>query len=188
MVGWLQILVVLNYFFRLVIYARENSLQAKAFTLTVSASEKEEPGQTAPRTEPALEWVCACFYLQLKSTLVNNRVLQVHSPMSDSVWAHVASQDNSHGILIIFLSFLCCFTKVLLTSHVESAGIKETPEACTWHYDSSVLICLKELSTTFNYFYKTYNSRFYKSNSFKSFHGIHKVLPCTILLSSHFSD
>lgn len=53
--GWLQILVVLNCFFRLVIYARENSLQTKAFTLMVSASEKEEPGQTAPRTEPALE-------------------------------------------------------------------------------------------------------------------------------------
>lgn len=37
-------------------------------------------------------------------------------------------------------------TKILLTSHVESAGIKKTPEASTQHYDSSVLICSKELS------------------------------------------
>lgn len=56
--------------------------------------------------------------------------------------------SRQFGILIIFLSFLCCSTKILLTNHVESAGIEKTPEANTQHYDSSVLICLKELSTT----------------------------------------
>lgn len=84
MVGWLQILIVLNFFFRLVICARENRLQTKAFMLMVLVFEKEEPGLTAPRTESALEQVFVCFYLQL-STLVNNTVFQVHSPMSASV-------------------------------------------------------------------------------------------------------
>lgn len=116
--------------------------------LIALASEKEEPGKTAPRTESILERVCGYFYLQLKRTLVNNMVFQVHSPTSASAGAHVVFQDNSHGILIIFLSFLCCFTKILLTSRVESAGIKRTPDASIQHYDSSVLICSKELSTT----------------------------------------
>lgn len=51
----------------------------------VLASAKEEPGQTALRTESALEQVCVCFYLQLKSTLVNIMVFQVHSHMSAAV-------------------------------------------------------------------------------------------------------
>lgn len=144
MVGWLQILIVFNDFFRLVIYARENSPQTKAFTLMVLASEKEEPGKTAPRTESAVEQVCVYFYLQLKSTLVSNMVFQVHSTMSVSVGAHVVFQNNSHGTLITFLSFLCCFTKILLTSHVESAGIRKTPEASTQHYDFSVLISVQK--------------------------------------------
>lgn len=68
--------------------------------------------------------------------------------MSAAVREHVVFQNNSRGILIIFLSFLCCFTKIFLKSRVENVGIKKTPEASTQHYDSSVLIRSKELSTT----------------------------------------
>lgn len=39
-------------------YSTKSSLQTKAFTLMVFASEKEEAEQTAPRTESALKDVC----------------------------------------------------------------------------------------------------------------------------------